>query len=242
MVAFLRIILLSVLVMSCAAAPRRKEIDLEKLEKDFFEESEETDDWHEDGIAYEDRREEKLLQSKSIFERINHRNGRGDATKKGQIQGTFVYSKDKTCTHEMCAIDIAQKFVSLLQTGGVTVSAYPVDNDQLLFTNADGKWHQMKEFLLEQSEVKRIHWAGKDFWAHGVKPDPTNAGDSLIPAHLKVQDREEVTQSQMKALGMEQDETGAWVKKKADERNGEATRKKSKKRDKKKRKRNFKSH
>lgn len=234
MLAFVRIMLISVLVISSVAAPRRKEINIEKLEEDFFDESEEDYDWHEDGIEYEDRKQAKMLKTKSMTERLAFRSRPGDASEKGRIQGTFVYLKDGSCKNEMCAIDVAQKFVSLLQTGGVTTSAYPVDNNQLLFTNMDGKWNQMREFLLQQSEVKRLHWDGKDFWAPGVEPDPANAGDSLIPDHLKVQDRKEAMRNQMKAMGMEQDENGAWVKAISPDIKTRRKRKKKKKRRKRK--------
>ena len=138
---------------------------MEKLEADLLEAGEEDDEWHEDGLNYNARREEEMLKGKTMEEKLSYYNRPQDPGEIGRVQGTFVFLKRGTCAdgHMVCTIQVAQKYASLLQTGGVTVSAYPVKSDQLLLTNLDGKWSQMKEFLLIKLKLSASTGTAKTF-------------------------------------------------------------------------------
>lgn len=245
---YLLMLLLLLLAYAARAAPRRREIDLKQLEADLLEPGEEDEEWHEDGLDYDTRLEEQALAGKTMAERMSYHQRPQDPGEVGRVQGTFVFLKSGTCAvgNTACAIQVAQKYASLLQTGGVTVSAYPIKADQLLMTNTDGKWVQMKSFLLNQPEVRRLHWDGQDFWAPGVVPGPAEeAGDAQIPEHLRLQDRDEHMADRMRKMGMEKDASGAWVKVSPKKRKNRKKAKKSKKKSglkKKKRKRKKNSH
>lgn len=231
--------LLLILAHAAHAAPRRREIDLERLEADFLEPGEEDEEWHEDGLDYDERQEKRALADKTMAEKLVYHQRPQDPGEVGRVQGTFVFLKGGTCAegNMACAIKVAQKYASLLQTGGVTVSAYPIMADQLLMTNTDGKWAQMKAFLMDQPEVRRLHWDGQDFWAPGEVPGPVEeAGDALIPEHLRLQDRDENLADQMRSMGMEKDTSGAWVKAAPTKKRKRKRKKKRKTKRKKKRK------
>jgi len=69
--------------------------------------------------------------------------------------------------------DAAGRFTALLQTGGLKVSVYRIDDRRLLVTMQTG-WYgeEVKDFLLSQKEVMKVTWDSIDYKNPDVEQDP----------------------------------------------------------------------
>ncbi|CAE7741442.1 unnamed protein product [Symbiodinium sp. KB8] len=54
-------------------------------------------------------------------------------------------------------------WASMLKTGGIHLSVYPMNANQLLLSQEDGRTLEVKEFLLSQPEVEKVRWKDKDW-------------------------------------------------------------------------------
>ena len=53
---------------------------------------------------------------------------------------------------------------ALLQTGGIKVMVYAIEDNSILLTNDDGKIHEVRRFVLEQPEVEKFTWNSQDYF------------------------------------------------------------------------------
>ena len=50
---------------------------------------------------------------------------------------------------------------------GLHLLEYRIEDNQILFTQDDGRFDEFKEFVLAQPEVEKLTWNSKDYYPHG---------------------------------------------------------------------------
>jgi len=168
--AVLHLLLFALLACSFVLA-KRKKIDLEALEKEWAEEDNEDDDWHEDTFEWNEKERQKRSQQ-TIQGLMNGGGaGGGDMGSMMNMMGnnggqsmSFAQIRDGTCeklghanNRDVCLNELAGRWTSLLKTAGIEFNAYSLVPNTILFTAGGINHHtqELKEFVLSQPETEK---------------------------------------------------------------------------------------
>ena len=197
-----RLLLLVMLLVIYAgpsiAAPKRKEFNLDKLEKEWADKEEEDDDWHEDSFEWKEKERKRRQQAKMQNMLNDGAGGAGGMNGLGGIGGlggmasmmgngnsmhmSFAELKEsalaalekqhKFPTRKKTLDFLGYNWASLLMTNAMTVQVYSIEPKTILFTNNDVDHREdvLKEFVLSQPEVEKWTFNSQDFYPEGVKP------------------------------------------------------------------------